>query len=110
MSIARTVEVTADFGNNIIEANAEIANRSIEAEAGMSTTIEHIYVEGGALPQGGIPGDILMKRTSTDYDAEWVARQHQQSRIIPVPSQPGRFTPRLATSMSYCRPYRSEES
>lgn len=54
MSIARTVEVTADFGNNIIEANAELGSRNIEAEAGMSTTIEHIYVEGGSLPQGGI--------------------------------------------------------
>ena len=73
MSIARTVEVTADFGNNILEANAEIGNNSIEANAGMSTTIEHVYVEGGALPQGGVAGDILMKRTSTDYDAEWVA-------------------------------------
>ena len=73
MSIARTVEVTADFGNNIIEANAEIESRNIEAEAGMSTTIEHIYTEGGALPQGGLPGDILIKRTTTDYDAEWVA-------------------------------------
>lgn len=71
--IARTVEVTANFGDNIIEANAEIGNNSLEATAGLSTTVEHIYVEGGALPQGGVTGDILMKRTSTDYDAEWVA-------------------------------------
>lgn len=71
--IARTVEVTANFGDNIIEATADIGNNSLEATAGLSTTVEHIYVEGGALPQGGLPGDILMKRTTTDYDAEWVA-------------------------------------
>lgn len=71
--IARTVEVTANFGDNIIESTADIGNNSLEATAGLSTTVEHIYVEGGALPQGGIPGDILMKRTTTDYDAEWVA-------------------------------------
>lgn len=73
MSIARTIEATAEFGNNLIEANAEIGNRNIDATAGMSTTIEHIYTEGGALPKGGVPGDILIKKTSTDYDAEWVA-------------------------------------
>ena len=73
MSIARTVEVTANFGDNIIEATAEIGNNSLEATAGLSTTVEHVYVEGGALPKGGVPGDILMKRTGADYDAEWVA-------------------------------------
>lgn len=43
MSIARTVEVTAEFSNNIIEANAEIGNRNIEAEAGMITIIRHYH-------------------------------------------------------------------
>lgn len=71
--IARAVTATADFGNNLIEANAEIGNKGIDANAGFSTTVEHIYTEGGALPSGGTYGDILMKRTDADYDAEWVA-------------------------------------
>lgn len=71
--IARTIEVDAELTPNIIEADAELNDRTIEADAEMSTTIEHVYVEGGALPQGGETGDILMKRSSGDYDSEWVA-------------------------------------
>lgn len=71
--IARTVEVTAEIGNNIIETDAQLSNRNIEANAEMSMSIEHVYVEGGSLPTGGVQGDILMKRSDGDYDAEWVA-------------------------------------
>lgn len=71
--IARTIEVDAELTPNIIEADAELNDRTIEADAEMSTTIEHVYVEGGSLPTGGVQGDILMKRSDGDYDAEWVA-------------------------------------
>lgn len=71
--IARTIEVDAELTPNIIEADAELNDRTIEADAEMSTTIEHVYVEGGALPEGGNTGDILMKRSDGNYDAEWVA-------------------------------------
>lgn len=71
--IARTIEVDAELTPNIIEADAELNDRTIEADAEMSTTIEHVYVEGGALPEGGNAGDILMKRSNGNYDAEWVA-------------------------------------
>lgn len=71
--IARTIEVDAELTPNIIEADAELNDGTIEADAEMSTTIEHVYVEGGALPEGGSAGDILMKRSDGDYDAEWVA-------------------------------------
>lgn len=60
--IARTIEVAAEIGGRGIETSAE-----------MATTVNHIYIEGGGLPVGGAYGDILMKRTATDYDAEWVA-------------------------------------
>lgn len=30
-------------------------------------------VEPGGLPTGGNTGDVLIKRTNADYDAEWVA-------------------------------------
>lgn len=71
--IARTIEVDAELTPNIIEADAELNDRTIEADAEMTTTIEHVYVEGGALPEGGNAGDILMKRSNGNYDAEWVA-------------------------------------
>ena len=60
--IARAIEVEAELTPNIIEAEAELNDRTIEADAELSTTIEHTYVEGGALPEGGNVGDILMKR------------------------------------------------
>lgn len=72
MSIARTVEVTAEFGSNLISPTADFGDRTINAQAEMSTTVEHIYTEGGALPTGGVYGDILIKRSGTDYDSEWI--------------------------------------
>lgn len=70
--IARTIEATAEFGDSLINATADIS-RGIEASADISTTVEHIYTEGGALPTGGVYGDILMKRSDRDYDSEWIA-------------------------------------
>lgn len=71
--IARTIEAVAELTPNIIESEAELNDRTIEADADMTTNIEHVYVEGGSLPRGGDAGDVLMKRSSGDYDAEWVA-------------------------------------
>lgn len=72
MSIARTIEVAADFGDNLISAVADF-NKSIEANAEITTTVQHVHVDGGALPTGGVYGDILMKRSDEDYDSEWIA-------------------------------------
>lgn len=84
--IARTIEVDAELTPNIIEADAELNDRTIEANAEMSTTIEHVYVEGGALPKGGVSGDVLMKRSDGDYDAEWVtpATSAEQDNTRPI--------------------------
>lgn len=30
-------------------------------------------LEAGSLPVGGVQGDVLIKKSATDYDAEWVA-------------------------------------
>lgn len=86
MSIARTVEVTAEFGSNVIRANANFGGRTINAPAEMSTTVEHIYTEGGALPTGGVYGDILMKRSGADYDSEWIqpATSAQEDNTRPI--------------------------
>lgn len=38
----------------------------------VDSKIEHIITDGGNLPKGGEIGDIVMKRSLADYDAEWV--------------------------------------
>ena len=35
--------------------------------------IRETVVVGGSLPLGGNPGDVLLKKTVTDFDSEWVA-------------------------------------
>ena len=39
----------------------------------IDTSINITRLDGGSLPIGGSPGDVLLKRTSSDFDAEWVA-------------------------------------
>ena len=86
MSIARTIEVTADFGRNTVDVTANFGNSTVLANATMTNTVEHIYVEGGALPTGGVYGDILMKRSGEDYDSEWVtpATSAEQDNTRPI--------------------------
>ena len=48
-----------------------------------------VHITGaGALPIGGYAGDILMKRTDADYDAEWVApaTSAEQDNTRPITS------------------------
>lgn len=35
--------------------------------------LRETVVTEGSLPLGGSPGDVLLKKTVTDFDAEWVA-------------------------------------
>ena len=41
--IARTIEVTAEFTNNIVSVEASIIGRTIEADANITTKVEHYY-------------------------------------------------------------------
>lgn len=58
----------------------------VELDADLDTKIEVNKIEGGGLPTGGDPGDILMKRSDGDYDAEWVppANSAEQDNTRPI--------------------------
>lgn len=57
-----------------------------EYEVDMDTAIEIETIVPGGLPTGGSPGDILMKRSGADYDAEWVppATSAEQDNTRPI--------------------------
>ena len=51
--------------------NVRIGNDSMDANIG-NPVIRETVVVGGSLPLGGNPGDVLLKRTVADFDAEWI--------------------------------------
>lgn len=57
-----------------------------EYELDMDTAIEIKTVVPGGLPSGGNPGDIVIKRSLDDYDAEWVppANSVEQDNTKPI--------------------------
>lgn len=52
--------------------NVNIGSGAVNANIG-NPVIRETVVVGGSLPLGGNPGDVLLKKTVTDFDAEWVA-------------------------------------
>ncbi len=57
---------------NAPQANVRFGNPGMTA--GFSDPVlRETVVVGGSLPLGGNPGDVLLKKTVTDFDAEWVA-------------------------------------
>lgn len=52
----------------------------------MDTAINITRLDGGSLPIGGNPGDVLLKRTTADFDAEWVppANSAEQDNTRPI--------------------------
>ncbi len=65
------------------QLNLQFGNPSLGVSTGTPVVREVI---GGSLPVGGQYGDILMKRTVTDFDAEWVARANsaEQDNTRPI--------------------------
>lgn len=55
-------------------------------DAELDTNVVVRHIEGGGLPEGGVPGDILIKRSDGDYDAEWVppANSAEQDNTRPI--------------------------
>jgi len=52
------------------QLNLQFGNQSLGVSTGTPVVREVI---GGSLPVGGQAGDVLIKRTPADFDAEWVA-------------------------------------
>ena len=57
---------------NAPSLQVDYGNRSLSAGFSDPVLRETVLV-GGSLPLGGNPGDVLLKKTVTDFDAEWVA-------------------------------------
>ena len=55
---------------------------------GLDTAIVVNQLEGGSLPIGGVAGDIVIKRSSANFDAEWVtpATSAEQDNTRPITS------------------------
>ena len=54
----------------------------------LDTSIIVNQLEGGSLPIGGVAGDIVIKRSSENFDAEWVtpANSAEQDNTRPITS------------------------
>lgn len=62
--------VEIDVGSSVTDVNLEIQDDPTEVSLDAASSI--VIIEQ-SLPPGGVPGDIIIKRTSADFDAEWVA-------------------------------------
>ena len=60
--------------------------RTYPAHVGQSVNVN--VLEGGSLPLGGVQGDIIIKRSSADFDAEWTAPANsaEQDNTLPITS------------------------
>lgn len=54
----------------------------------MDTAVNVTTLSGGSLPTGGVLGDIVIKRSSEDFDCEWVApaTSAEQDNTRPITS------------------------
>lgn len=61
-------------------------NPSVTATTGLPVEVN--VLEGGSIPLGGVAGDIIVKRSSVDFDAEWVtpANSVQEDNTLPITS------------------------
>lgn len=67
-----------------IYVDVDILDEGISVDIG--TSIDVNTIESGGLPLGGNPGDIIIKRSGADYDAEWVppATSAEQDNTRPI--------------------------
>lgn len=62
-----------------------VESTEVEIPMGLTATY-HQTIGGNSLPQGGNTGDLLAKRTDTDYDVEWItpANSPEQDNTRPI--------------------------
>lgn len=68
------------------ELRVKFVNPSVTARTGLPVEVN--VVGSGSVPLGGVAGDIIVKRSSTDFDAEWVspANSVQEDNTLPITS------------------------
>lgn len=64
--------------------DVDVSTEDYDLDMDMSINVTRL--EGGSLPQGGNAGDIIIKRSETDYDCEWVApaNEVEQDNTRPI--------------------------
>ena len=66
------------------ELRVRFTSPSITAKTGLPVTVNSL--ESGSMPLGGVAGDIIIKRSGADFDAEWVApaTSVEQDNTLPI--------------------------
>lgn len=66
--------------------DVSMQQNGISAQTNLPVNVN--VLEGGSLPLGGVQGDIIIKRSSTDFDAEWTAPANsaEQDNTLPITS------------------------
>lgn len=75
----------------LLDADASVEEYDLdvsveEYDLDLDTKIEVNKMSGGNLPLGGNPGDIIIKRSTENFDAEWVppANSVEQDNTRPI--------------------------
>lgn len=64
--------ILLDVDMSVEEFDLTVDANSEDYDLNMDTRVEQVVIEGVQLPEGGDTGDLLAKRSSTDYDTEWI--------------------------------------
>lgn len=78
------MKLNVTYGNPRLNISANGSQLSASTGLPVQVTV----LEGGSLPLGGVQGDIIIKRSSTDFDAEWTAPANsaEQDNTLPITS------------------------
>ena len=57
--------------NQVEQSSVHIVSVS-SGEVRPMKEMENVVIYTGGIPMGGQPGDVISKKTATDYDTEWV--------------------------------------
>jgi len=84
--IGEITEVDISVGGNETEVQVEVTEDRDEVSIDSAADVIVRGHGGGGLPKGGQPGDIIIKRTITDYDAEWAppANRVEEDNTLPI--------------------------
>lgn len=76
------MNISATFSNNPL--NVHVGQDEYNLDFGKNIAKE--YIEPPQLPVGGQPGDLLAKRSSGDYDVEWItpANHSEEDNTRPI--------------------------
>lgn len=67
------VPILVDVDIDVDSGDIEVDLEEDGYDADIDTTIIVKKLEGGSLPLGGQPGDIIIKSSPADFDAKWVS-------------------------------------